>query len=351
MLFNERKLRIYGLLAFGIVMFAFFNLQMLQESQHYSFIFIRIIVATVLWAVTVWEPTRLIILWAHKKWGAPGQTKKRIIVTAAVVVPSIVAIGFLRNSFEHYAIWRLPLYQLGFFLGGMGTNLIFVMAEMALYEAIFYVDKWHNSELEKKELKKINLQMQFDSLKVQIQPHFLFNTLNTLIGLMKMDTPRAIKFTEEMAHVYRYLLEANERQLISLEEEMKFTKAYFFLLKTRYSEGLHLDMDWNAEADKFMLPPLSLQILLENAVKHNVITAARPLRIQIEVDPVRSQLTVKNNLQLKKEVARNGKGLAHLKKKFELLNLKDIVIQGNDTVFIIILPLIEVSKEFHEELQ
>jgi sensor histidine kinase YesM len=350
MLLNERKLRIYGPLVFGSVLLVFFMLPMFSAFHTYSFIFLRIIAATVLWVVTIWEPTRFVILKVHKKWRSPSETKKRIIITAILIVPVTILIGFLRNQLENYTIWKLPLHDIAFYLSSIGTNLIFVIAEVAIYESLFYIEKWHNSALEAKELKKLNLEMQFDSLKVQIQPHFLFNTLNTLIGLMKMDTPRAIKFTEELARVYRYLLEANERQLISLEEEMKFTTAYFFLLKTRYSEGLHLDIDWNAEPDKFVLPPLSLQILLENAVKHNVITSARPLQIRIQVDPGKKQLTVTNNLQLKNEVARNGKGLAHLKKKFELLNLSGIDIMGNGSIFSVTFPLMEVSEELKENM-
>ena len=184
--------------------------------------------------------------------------------------------------------------------------------------------------------------MQFDSLKGQIQPHFLFNTLNTLIGLMKMDIPRAIEFTEEMAHVYRYLLEANDRQLISLEEEMKFANAYFFLLKTRYSEGLHMEVSEAAAMDNYQVPPLSLQLLIENAVKHNIITRDKPLFIKVDFQPAFKQVVVSNNVQRKPQAFRSGLGLMHFRKKFELLHIAGVKIVETDIEFSVNVPLIKL---------
>jgi hypothetical protein len=300
--------------------------------------------ATVLWVVSIWEPTRFVILQAHKKWRTQHETRKRIFATSLIIPPVTILIGFLRIHFENLVLWKLPTQDITFVLSYIGTSLVFVIAAIALYETLFYLEKWHNSELEGKELKKINLQMQFDSLKVQIQPHFLFNTLNTLIGLMKVDTPRAIQFTEEMAHVYRYLLEANDRQLISLDEEMNFTKAYFFLLKTRYSEGLHLDIDDENNMDIYQLPPLSMQVLIENAVKHNIITRDKPLHIKIEFHPALRKMIVSNNLQRKPQVFNSGLGLIHLKKKFELMNMPGVRIEEKANVFSVTVPIIKLNE-------
>jgi sensor histidine kinase YesM len=341
MLFNEQKLRLYGQLVFGAVLFAFFMLPMLSAPYSYSWMFVRMVVSTVLWVVTIWEPTRYVVLWANKRWNKPSHARRRIFIVASILLPAGIIIAFLRNLLENELVWKLPVHDLTFMLSSIGIHLIFVLAEVALYETIFYFEKWHNSAIEAKELKKLNAEIMLESLKVQIQPHFLFNTLNTLIGLMKMDTERAIRFTEEMARVYRYLLEANERPLISLEEEMKFTEAYFYLLKTRYSEGLHLEIKGHAATGKLMLPPLSLQILVENAVKHNVITTARPLKIEIDVQPEHAELVMLNNVQVKSEVMSNGHGLAHLRKKFNLLNLKEIMIEQSSSVFRVVLPLVK----------
>lgn len=300
--------------------------------------------ATTIWVISIWEPTRFIVLQAHKRLGAQQQTSKRILLVTLIIVPLTALISILRIYFEHYLLWELPIWQIPFTFSYIGTSLLFVIAEIAFYETTFYLEKWHHSAIETRELKKANLQLQYDSLKGQIQPHFLFNTLNTLIGLMKTDIPKAIHFTEEMARVYRYLLQANDRQFISLSEEMKFTQAYFFMLKTRYAEGLHLDAPDTEEMDQYTIPPLSLQILLENAVKHNIITRERPLYISIQFDPFEQHLVVSNNLQHKPKIFSTGLGLAHLQKKFELLRVSPVVINNAAGKFSVTLPLVKSFK-------
>lgn len=344
LLFNEKKIRIYGPLVFGIVLFAFFQLPVLMIPHKFSYVVLRMLGATIIWVVSIWVPTRFVILQAHKRLGAQHQTRRRIITVTLIIVPLTALISILRIYFEHYLLWELPVHEIPFTFSYIGTSLLFVIAEIAFYETTFYLEKWHHSAIEMRELKKANLQLQYDSLKGQIQPHFLFNTLNTLIGLMKTDIPKAVHFTEEMARVYRYLLQANDRQFISLSEEMKFTQAYFFMLKTRYSEGLHLEAPDQEEMDQYVIPPLSLQILLENAVKHNIITRERPLYISIQFDPSLKQLVVSNNLQHKPQVFNTGLGLIHLKKKFELLHISPLIIDNSANKFSVTLPLLKSYK-------
>jgi sensor histidine kinase YesM len=342
MLFSDKKLRIYGLLSFAIIYFVFFLLQeFIKPHAHTGNLLLKSFGSTFIFITTLWEPVRFIILWAYKKWGNEKKQLRRKLLSALILVPYAFVLGIGGQILENYLIWQIPLKKInpGFYLGIIGLNMVFILAEFALYESYFLINKWHMAAIEMKELKKSNLQLQYDSLKVQIQPHFLFNTLNTLIGLIKMDTSRAIVFTEEMAHVYRYLLEANDRQLISLEEEMKFTRAYFFLLKTRYSEGLHLEITHVAHMENYQLPPLSLQILIENAVKHNIITKDKPLYIKIELSAALKQLVVSNNLQKKSQVSNSGYGLMHLKKKFELLHMTGVKIRQEKTKFLVTIPI------------
>lgn len=342
MLLSDRKLRIYGPLTFAIIYFVFFLLQeFIKPHDHTGSLLVKSMGATVLFIATLWEPVRFIIFWAFKKWGNRKNQLRRKFITASILIPYAFVLGIGGQVMENYLIWQVPLKKInpGFFLGVTGLDMVFILAEVALYESFFLINKWHTAALEMKELKKANLQLQYDSLKVQIQPHFLFNTLNTLIGLIKVNTPRAIVFTEEMAHVYRYLLEANDRPLISLEEEMKFTRAYFFLLKTRYSEGLHLDVSYEDFMENYQLPPLSLQILIENAVKHNIVTRDKPLYIKIEFHPALKQVIVTNNLQKKSQAFNSGHGLMHLKKKFELMHMPEVRIREENNIFLVIIPI------------
>lgn len=347
MLLSDKKLRIYGPLSFAVIYFCFFLLQeFFRPNANTNGLLLKSIGATVLFVAVLWEPVRFVIMQAYKRWGQRQSQLRRKIITASILIPSAFAIGIGGQILENVLIWNIHLKKINpaFFMGVTGLVVVFILAEVALYESYFLINKWHNSAMEAKELKKANLQLQYDSLKVQIQPHFLFNSLNTLIGLIKIDGNRAVAFTEEMAHVYRYLLEANDRQMISLHDEMEFAKAYFFLLKTRYSEGLHLDIIGEEAMDCYQLPPLSLQILIENAVKHNIVTRSKPLYIQIEFRPATKQLVVSNNLQKKTQAFNSGHGLLHLKKKFELMHMPEVKIREERSQFLVIIPIMKSNN-------
>jgi hypothetical protein len=347
MLISDRKLRIYGTAVFAVIYFVFFILQEIGRHQSDFWLFlVRGVAATILFVALLWEPVRFVVLQSHKRWYRPEQTIKRKVIVALILIPYAFILGVGGQLIENGLIWQTKITNIPFqfFMGVIGLNTLFILAEVALYESLFFVEKWHNSALEAKELKKINLQLQYDSLKVQIQPHFLFNTLNTLIGLIETDQGRAVKFTEELAFVYRYLLAASERPLIELEEEIRFTRAYYFLLKNRYDEGLHLATELKGNTAGCQVPPLCLQILLENAVKHNVITQARPLHVRIVIDPENRTISITNNLQRKENSSGSGRGLAHLIKKFDLVSLKGMHILEQDGKFQVDLPMVKMKE-------
>jgi hypothetical protein len=342
---NEKKLRVVGYLVMAGLFFIFFMLEMFfwWKDEH---IFLKTVTLTLLYTLAIWEPTRMVILLLRKKWQGMVYVRRRVAVAAAILLPYAFLVGLARVFLEDYTnLWGIRIAHISVYSNIIGITILFIFLQVAIYESIYFFLEWDKSKTEAEELKRLNFQIQFDSLKVQIQPHFLFNSLNTLIGLMEIDTGRARKFTEELAFMYRYFLQANEQELISLEEELNFVKAYFFLLKTRYPEGLHLQVNEEAGADQSLVPPLSLQLLLENAVKHNVITNARPLYIQITLDGNRQEMTMTNNLQRKANAVRTGKGLSHLKKKFHLLGFPDIVIHENAAHFTVSVPFIK-SREY-----
>jgi LytS/YehU family sensor histidine kinase len=259
-----------------------------------------------------------------------------------VLVPYGLLLTWARVFIENYTlIWGIKIAFIWYYSWTASTVLLFIMVQVAVYEGIYYFQEWKNAVTEAEELKRLHLEMQFDALKVQIQPHFLFNTLNTLIGLMELDKARARKFTEELAHVYRYLLEANENLFISLEDELQFTRAYFFLLKNRYDEGLYLNVSGDHNIGSLKVPPLSLQMLLENAIKHNVITKANPLFITVAIDPRAGRVVVSNNLQRKGGAVSMGKGLFHMKEKLRLLELPDLHIHETAEVFSVTIPVLK----------
>ncbi|HYC29129.1 MAG TPA: histidine kinase, partial [Chitinophagaceae bacterium] len=315
MLISDKKVRPYGYLAFAILFYSFFMLDMFFGPP-VTYLLLKTIVVTCIFIILVWEPVRIVALGAYKKWGGVHDTLKRRLIMAAILVPYGFLLGFMRIFIEGKMlhIWGVRVFNIPVFLTFTGISMLFILLGFVFYEVIFYIQRWQITQLEANELKKLNVQMQFDSLKVQIQPHFLFNTLNTLIGLIERDQQHAIRFTEDLAYVYRYLLEATQSTIISLEEELKFARIYFSLLKTRYPEGLFLE-EVIDDPSLYEVPPLSLQVLIENAVKHNTITRAHPLFINIRFDGEAERIIVKNNYQPKNHVVRSGHGLQHLRKK------------------------------------
>jgi LytS/YehU family sensor histidine kinase len=210
-----------------------------------------------------------------------------------------------------------------------------------IYETTFFFSKWKQSVRETEELKKSNLQSQLDSLKNQVSPHFLFNSLNTLSSLIEEDQTQAVQFVNELSRVYRYLLQSNDKELTPLRDELSFLNAYFFLLKTRFGEAIQMEISINDEFMSYLIPPLTLQILVENAVKHNIVSQSKPLLIEVVYEG-NEQMSVANNIQKKTvHVASNGMGLANISAKFKLLNQPEIVINTDNNKFKITLPLLK----------
>lgn len=194
--------------------------------------------------------------------------------------------------------------------------VVITIVAVSIIESIDFFRSWTQSQVETERLQKENIQARFEALKNQLNPHFLFNSLNVLSSLIHKDPDLAEDFVEKLSKVYRYLLENRDRKLVPLKDEVDFLKAYTFLQKSRYGANLQIDLNITSSQDEFYLPPLTLQLLLENAVKHNVIAKDQPLIISIETDDD-NYLTVRNNLQERSDREWSaGLGIANLKERY-----------------------------------
>lgn len=189
--------------------------------------------------------------------------------------------------------------------------------------------------------QKENAISQLESLKNQMNPHFLFNCLNTLSAIIHEDTLLAEKFIIQLTNVYRYVLEQKDKSLIKLEEELNFLRSYFYLQKIRFGKSIELQEEINDFSFlNYYLPPLALQLLLENAIKHNVISNIKPLVIKVYIDE-NLNLVVNNNVQPKDNVGySSGIGLQNLKTRYSLISSKSIEITNVNSVFQVKIPLI-----------
>ena len=225
---------------------------------------------------------------------------------------------------------------------GIVISIVLNLFLTTFYEGIRLFGKWKVSLVESERLEKENITSRFEALKNQINPHFLFNSLNTLSSLIYTDTGKAEIFIDEFASIYRYVLENSDRFVVSLKEEVEFIKSFVYLLQIRFGEGLQFNIKIESEKLKYNLPTLSLQLLVENAIKHNVVTKDKPLKISITIE--NDYIFVKNNLQSREEnIVSTGIGLENLKQRYELLsNLNPEFIIENDH-YIAKLPLIQAE--------
>jgi two-component system, LytTR family, sensor kinase len=258
-----------------------------------------------------------------------------ISILAATLAVLVMGMGILGQPFRQQFI---PL-KLTVTYATL-ANLLFHLVN-AVYH---YLKQFKSKQLEAEELKRINMQAQLQAVNNQINPHFLFNNLNVLSSLALTDPQEANRFTEAFSQVYRYILSNTDKELVMVKEELDFIQPYLFLLKKRFPQGIQVDIDVSDKARKLYMVPVALQLLIENAIKHNVASSSRPLRIDIMANG-KQELTVVNNLQLKKNREPSSNiGLQNINKRYGLLFHKNIQIAQSEAVFSVTLPLIEVQN-------
>jgi len=214
--------------------------------------------------------------------------------------------------------------------------LMYNIIMMVFYAYYHYAEgQISDVKIERKQLK-----LQFEALKSQLSPHYLFNSLNTISSLIHQDTSRAEDFIRRLADTYHYILNTHQQQLISLEKEIEFVKAYYYLLCVRYEEGLNLEINIPDQLLSYKVPPLTIQILVENAIKHNVFTKDKPLNIYLGVID-NTDLKVVNNKTKPPEVVRsNHIGLKNIEKRYSFFTKSKIkIIDSQD--FEVNVPLIK----------
>lgn len=212
--------------------------------------------------------------------------------------------------------------------------VIYNLAELGFY----LNEKFRSSLAEVERFRKENAEYQFEMLKLQLNPHFLFNSLNTLSSLVHTDPVKAAEFIHRLSDVYRYVLENRNKELVSLREEMEFIRSFSFLQGLRFQGMIDFRFEIGEELLDRQVAPMTLQLLIENAVKHNIVSSKQPLDIVISAE--NDNLIVKNNLQFKEEVSGTGVGLKNISSRYAFLTDRKVEIIKEDNLFKVIIPLI-----------
>ena len=199
-------------------------------------------------------------------------------------------------------------------------------------------------------LEKENVKAKYEALKNQVNPHFLFNSLNTLANMvMDEENDKAVEFIQKLSKVYRYILQSRDQEISDFRTEMKIVEEYTYLLKNRFEEGVEFHYDVPNDYNHLVLPPLTLQMLIENTVKHNVISSSQPLKVWVQIEDDR--LVIKNTLNLKRvdERESTGMGIENIKNRYQLLTDEEVIIKSGKDFFEVRLPLISSVKEDLDE--
>ncbi len=259
-------------------------------------------------------------------------------------------------------LWIRILIRMGFeganweeFLAGERTihyliALIITIVITIFFHALYFYRALQDKKVKEQKIIAGTASAKFDALKNQLDPHFLFNSLNVLTSLIEEDPDQAQKFTTSLSKVYRYVLEQKNKDLVTVDEELQFAKTYIRLLKMRFEDSIVLDIPEKCSNPEAMIVPLSLQLLLENAVKHNVVTSTRPLHIKVFEDG--ESLVIQNNLQEKQVVKKSsGVGLRNIQQRYSILSDKEVQIKKTSKDFTISLPMLTKMVSMRESQQ
>lgn len=263
--------------------------------------------------------------------------KRALIGVLGTVVYSTAAVGLIMFA------WR-SLFSFGignFYEVVVVTLVLTFFVSMVLHSRSFLIN-WKKTQIDAEKFQKESIKAQYESLKNQVNPHFLFNSLNALTHLVYEDQDKAAKFIKQLSEVYRYVLDTRDKELVSLQEELKFLESYLFLQHIRFGDNLKVKVSLNGTQSA--VAPLALQMLIENAIKHNIISEQSPLTI--ELFPQKSFLVVENSIHKKATLQDSspGLGLENIRMRYEFLSKEKVQMDESNGKFTVKLPIIEFTE-------
>jgi two-component system LytT family sensor kinase len=265
--------------------------------------------------------------------------------------PAVVVLLHLASTYLTIAILGTCLFALATYLFDAKlpdyinalSLLLFLLLSIIIhliYIRSYYLDQWKNNLIHSERLQREHTQVKYDALRNQLNPHFLFNALTSLNSLIFENQQLASDFLKQLSKVYRYTLENKENETVSMKTELEFISHYIFLFKTRFDKAITFEINLNDEILERKIVPVTLQLLIENAVKHNIISDKLPLTISIEADM--DYLIVANSVNKKTNVEESNKlGLSHLKALYKYISEKPVEITETAKLYTIKIPLIE----------
>jgi sensor histidine kinase YesM len=301
----------------------------------------NVYLSVLIMTTVIWLGNRYILIWARSRYPQFELVKKRLLIQSlAMLVYTLITNNVLGYILD---VCGLKESHGDLYTESFHSNVAAIFCSLtvvAIYEGIYFMNELRKSVEEKEMLKRESLKAQLSALKTQVNPHFLFNNLNTLSSIIPEDPVKAVDFVQQLSKVYRHILEVQEEQSIPLKDELDVLKAYAFLLQTRFGKNLDITINVPEEKLKKRIVPLSLQILMENAIKHNIVSSEKPLKVDVFAE--NGRLIVSNNLQKKNQLNEStGIGLDNIRNRCKLLGSGQVEVTESGTNFTVSIPLIE----------
>lgn len=323
-----------------------YNLQLPDfEVLKFNFIF------TILYSLVLYFANALVFIQLDKFFEKNRFHLKRLVIGfLASFLISGVAIFFLR-ILEEVVVERLSLEE--FFnqetLSNYVVAMVITLVVTLFVHLVYFYKNYQDNRVKQEKIIAGTASAQFESLKNQLDPHFLFNSLNVLSSLIEENPENAQKFTTSLSKVYRYVLEQRDKELVTVQEELAFAKTYMNLLKMRFENSISFELPNDLENVEAKVVPLSLQLLLENCIKHNIVSEQKPLHIKIYIE--NNELIVENNKQ-KKEVLRDrkGVGLQNIVNRYAILTDRKVSVIETDEIFALKLPILTKQVNIMETI-
>ena len=329
-----------GILGLALLITLFFFSSYDKSLEHF--------LMSYLWAVVIcatqWLGNSYIYGLLDKKYSWKDHLLKRAIYGSLAIIA---------YSATAYVLVQMIMYKLiegalpeNIVLWGLRSSYFAILISFIvslIFVAVAFFQNWKQSLLEAERFKAEMLTYKYESLQNQINPHFLFNSFNVLSDLVYMDQKKAVDFISQLSQLFRYVLDARDSELVSIREEVEFIEAYAYLLHTRFEDKLKINLEFEAR-EKELIVPMTLQLLIENCVKHNEISESHPLTIRI----FRSgdSLRVENKLQPKALAPETKQtGLSNIRQQYKYFTDKEVSIQSSEHLFAVEVPILKMNEK------
>lgn len=285
----------------------------------------------------IWTGCLVIVQYLWHKFPWEFYPVKHLIWEMVLITAWTILFSYTLFTIERWT--KIFVHVEDLFMEAFVTLLITYLIT-AIHELVYFYKQWKHHFSKSVRLEKDNIQAKYETLKTQINPHFLFNSLNSLTNLVD-ENEEAIKYIGDLSDFFRYMLSSRDKELVLVREEINLLKKYIHLQESRFKNNLDIVVDVPESFYHYAIPPLVLQMLVENSIKHNIISRDKPLKVSIRTEGER--LIVENNLQKKSGITSTGQGLRNISERYKFFTVSDVEITETEAVFKVAIPLLTME--------